>query len=246
MSKSYKSYGKSGTMREVRKNAVCHPDRRHHGKGLCSVCSQRYWKAMRAGEAPNAELQMIVAGSDEREIERRRIAKQERDSLLECGLTQERARQLFSYDPETGVIIRRVALSNNRPADEIAGYIDDRGYIRIEVDGRAYRAHQIAWLIVTGEFIDGIDHRDGNKQNNRWLNLRAAEHWQNMQNKGLTKSNTSGFKGVSFHAQSGKWRAHIRVNGVHHSLGLYIDKEDAAKAYCEGALRLAGEFARVA
>lgn len=246
MSQNYKKYGKSGTMREVRKYAVCHPERRHHGKGLCASCSQRYWKPLRAGLSPPPELKAIVDGSNGREIARRNAVAAEHEALRASGLTQERARQLFSYDPETGLLVRRIALSNNRPADEEAGYVDDRGYLRVEVDGRSYRTHQIAWLIVTGAFIDGIDHRDGNKANNRWLNLRAAEHWQNMHNKGLTKSNTSGFKGVSRHAQSGKWRAHITVRGQRIDLGLHERAEDAAAAYAEACARLVGEFARVA
>lgn len=246
MTKGYKSFGKSGTMREVRKNAVCHPERRHHGKGLCSVCSQRYWAAMRAGKAPETSLVAIVEGSDTRESLKRQAARHEKELICANGLTQDRARQLFSYDPETGILLRRVALGNAAPAGEEAGYIDDRGYIRVEVDDRAYRAHQIAWLIVTGEFVDGIDHWDGDKQNNKWTNLREAAHWQNMHNKGKTSLNTSGFKGVSFHAQSGKWRAAITVNGARYSLGLHPTKELAAAAYRAAAFKLVGEFARVA
>jgi hypothetical protein len=56
--------------------------------------------------------------------------------------------------------------------------------------------------------------------------------------------NTSGFKGVSFYRQTGRWQAYIRHGGRRLHLGMFATAEDAAAAYDAAAIRLKGEFAR--
>ncbi len=96
------------------------------------------------------------------------------------------------------------------------------------------------------QHVDGmeIDHRDGNGLNNQRCNLRFATHAQNCANRRKKSNNTSGFKGVSFHRQSKKWRAVVRVLGKDISLGLHKTPELAHAAYCAGADRHHGEFAK--
>lgn len=88
-----------------------------------------------------------------------------------------------------------------------------------------------------------IDHINKNGLDNRRCNLRICTQSQNMTNIDKPKTNTSGYKGVSWHNQGLKWRAQIRVNGEYYSLGLYTNKEDAARAYDKKARELCGEFA---
>lgn len=88
-----------------------------------------------------------------------------------------------------------------------------------------------------------VDHINGNRADNRRSNLRLATKAENMRNRGRTKANTSGFKGVSYHAQSSKWRAYIKTNYKQLYLGLFEDPREAAKAYNEAALMLHGDFA---
>jgi hypothetical protein len=100
---------------------------------------------------------------------------------------------------------------------------------------------------LAGFAIDGleVDHKDGDTMNCRRANLRPANRFQNAQNMGLKRSNSSGAKGVSWHSQTGKWAAGIRANGKRRYLGLFASKEEAADAYRRAAAELHGEFCRV-
>jgi hypothetical protein len=88
-----------------------------------------------------------------------------------------------------------------------------------------------------------IDHRDGNRANNRWSNLRLATQSENSANRHRHINNTSGFKGVSL-CKWGKWRACIEKNGRKIHLGMYDTPQAAHAAYVAAARKLFGEFAR--
>lgn len=88
-----------------------------------------------------------------------------------------------------------------------------------------------------------VDHIDGNPLNNCRDNLRIATHSQNLMNKGKQSTNTSGYKGVSWHKGARKWAAQIIVNGKRLYIGEFKTPEEAHVAYCEAAKELHGEFA---
>ena len=56
---------------------------------------------------------------------------------------------------------------------------------------------------------------------------------------------TSTYKGVYFHAQSGGWRAQIRINGKSKTLGNFKNEKEAAQKYNSTAVVLFGEFAKL-
>lgn len=91
-----------------------------------------------------------------------------------------------------------------------------------------------------------IDHVQAEETlDNRRSNLRRATASQNAANRGIPKHNSSGYKGVSFHNQRQRWRAFIKVNWKQRSLGLYDDKETAARAYDKAAREAFGNFAHL-
>lgn len=99
--------------------------------------------------------------------------------------------------------------------------------------------------VIVGTIDEGmeIDHKNLNQLDNRKCNLRVAKRAQNVWNTKLRLTNTSGFKGISFHKYSGLWHSRIMVEGKTISLGYYKNKIEAAKAYDEAVLKYHGEFA---
>lgn len=160
-------------------------------------------------------------------------------------LTQERLKEVLSYDPVTGVFTWVKDTGKKRYAGKIAGGSDQKRYWTIAIDGRRYVAHRLAWLYVYGEWPPmWIDHINCNGFDNRLANLRLADATQNQGNKSKNKNNTSGFKGVHYHRQSRKWRASIFVNYKPRSLGLFLTREEASAAYRKAAVDVFGPFAK--
>jgi hypothetical protein len=114
---------------------------------------------------------------------------------------------------------------------------------RITEGGRS-RIQKMARFIM-GEPDGIVDHRSMNTLDNRRDNLRVTGKAQNMQNRGATKKNTSGFKGVSWNKKLGKWTAQIKAFGKHKYLGVFTDIKKAAEAYESAAMELHGDFARL-
>lgn len=90
-----------------------------------------------------------------------------------------------------------------------------------------------------------VDHIDGNPLNNQRSNLRLATHRENSFNTKRPTTNKSGFKGVYWHKAAGKWAACITIHDKAKHLGLFVDIDDAAKAYELAARANFGAFARL-
>lgn len=113
---------------------------------------------------------------------------------------------------------------------------------------RFFKEQRVAYgvamtAMIMNDYRHVYDHRDRNTLNNQRNNIRLCTHSQNMANRKKMKDCTSDYKGVTFHAPNGKWRARISKDGKLISLGCHVTEEDAVRAYDEAALRLFGEFA---
>lgn len=158
-------------------------------------------------------------------------------------MTAEEARQLFSYNPETGDLAWRINRGRIR-AGTLIRAPSVQGYYQVMYRNRNYRAHRVAWLIYYGEWpLLELDHINGIRNDNRIANLREAYHSENCRNGRLRSTNSSGFKGVSWHKASGKWHAQITVDGTTRHLGLHKTAEEAHAAYRKAAAEHHGEFA---
>lgn len=165
-------------------------------------------------------------------------------------LTQERLKQLLVYFPETGLFRWRGSRSGVKDLARPAGH-NHLGYVRITVDGRRYLAHQLAVLFMTGSFPPGnIDHKDLNRANNAWSNLRLATCSLNSANCAPRSTNKIGLKGVVRKKGKGHRRrpfiAQITVNRKTRCIGYFATPEEAHSAYLSEARKAFGEFARAA
>jgi hypothetical protein len=160
-------------------------------------------------------------------------------------ISAERLRELLQYDEETGLFYRKCLVRNGggqRVGDE-AGCVNKHiGYVMINVDGRQYYAHRLAFLYMSGEVPSEVDHINRDRADNRWSNLRACTRNENLANRVEWSRNGLGVKGVR-QEPSGKFRAEIRVNKKTHYLGVFETVGEAHAAYVIAATRAFGEFA---
>lgn len=157
------------------------------------------------------------------------------------SISAEEARQLLDYDPETGYLMWRVPRRGVRP-DRLAGCPRRNGYAFVFVDGKFYLAHRVAWAVHTGSWPSAnIDHVNGVKSDNRWVNLRLATTVENGRNRGAPSNNTSGFKGVSRNKK--RWASSIYISRRKVHLGTFDTPEEAHAAYCKAASEHHREFA---
>ncbi|MDH0519993.1 HNH endonuclease [Achromobacter xylosoxidans] len=157
-----------------------------------------------------------------------------REYLSEC----------FDYFPETGDLAWRkrplhhfrsdaaMRTFNTRYTGKRVRAKDSAGYFIVDVNRRTYKAHRVIYALVCGEISSGleIDHINGNCIDNRIENLRLVPRLLNARNRRLRRDNKSGFNGVCFDSESGKYVAYATVGGRQRKLGRYKTAEQAAKA----------------
>jgi len=151
--------------------------------------------------------------------------------------------RVLRYDPLSGMFVWRVSPSERVRAGSVAGSLDKDGYRRIHIDGRLYGAHRLAWFHETGKWPDAqIDHRNLNRDDNRFSNLREATNAQNQANSRARPNNMCGLKGVS--RSKLKWRSRIKLNGKCVNLGQVSCPAAAHFSYIIAANKYFGEYAR--
>lgn len=119
-------------------------------------------------------------------------------------------------------------------------YLNKDGHPYASVRGKGTPMHQV----LTGE--KNPDHINRDKLDNRRANFRPADKTKNEANTGPRKTNTSGYKGVTF--DRGKWVARIGYKDETgkdraKNLGRFNTPEEAAIAYNEKAKELHGDYA---
>ncbi|WP_343627427.1 HNH endonuclease [Comamonas aquatica] len=146
--------------------------------------------------------------------------------------------ETLDYDPATGVFTWKIAPNSRAWPGKVAGRLWNNQYRRISINGREYQEHRLAWFYVYKSWPTGeIDHINRIKHDNRISNLRCTTRSGNQQNKGQSRSNTSGIPGVYWHKRDKRWIAAIRVNGQKKMLGSYKELSDAAEAYRAAKLK---------
>jgi hypothetical protein len=149
-------------------------------------------------------------------------------------ITAELASKVFSYNQDTGVITRVIAIGGKTPGE--ITQVDRSGYIKTSFMGVQLRGHRLAWLLHYGEFPAvgmEIDHINHDKTDNRIKNLRSVTKSTNQHNlyKSRPQSKT-GLLGVSKANQ--KFQAEIVAPGSKRKyLGVFDTPELAHEAYMQ-------------
>lgn len=156
-------------------------------------------------------------------------------------ISQEEFKKLLKYDPITGEftwLVDRGSVGKG----SAAGWMDDKGYRNITVDGYKRGAHRWAFLYMEGEIPTEVDHVNNVPTDNRWCNLRACCRSGNTRNTRLSKNNTTGVKGVSWHNQKQKYAVRLMVDGKYRSFGLYSTLVEAERAARSAREKYHGEY----
>lgn len=98
--------------------------------------------------------------------------------------SQKDIKKLLKYDPDTGYLTWNKTERTKKKGAR-AGYVDNLGYrVLCMANRRTYKAHRLIWKIMTGKEPTGtIDHINGDRDDNRWENLRQADMSQQNWNK---------------------------------------------------------------
>ncbi|CAB4167461.1 HNH nuclease [uncultured Caudovirales phage] len=156
-------------------------------------------------------------------------------------MTPERLREVLSYNPWTGEFRWRVQLSPRGCVGNVAGRLTDQSFIKITIDGRGYLAHRLAWLYMKRQWPARlINHKNRNRSDNRWPNLREAT---SSQIQAHAKPRRRMSRGVDWVRKDRLFRSRIKVAGRAICLGYFRTEEQASRAYRAAARGAFGEFA---
>lgn len=165
------------------------------------------------------------------------------------NLTTENVSKILDYNLDTGVFTWKARARewfmrdqdwkrwNTRYAGKMAGYVSKTttGYPRllIKVLGKGYLASRLAFVWMGESLPDQVDHADGDSLFNRWDNLKPSTNADNHRNQSMSRANTSGATGVTWHKAAGKWQAKGGLDGKRYHLGYFGELDEATAAVSE-------------
>lgn len=140
----------------------------------------------------------------------------------------QRIKDYLSYCPDTGKITWiKAPCTWIKPGREF-GNLTKYGYLRGRVGNLQIMVHRLAWFMYYGACPKKhLDHKNGNRTDNRIINLREVSPLENAKNQKVYKNNKSGVSGVGLDKRSNKWYAEGSKCGKSFQLKLFYEKWDA-------------------
>lgn len=138
-------------------------------------------------------------------------------------------KDLLEYNPETGHFTWK-AKRGRRAAGDRAGSLRPDGYRSICVHGKQYLEHRLAFYFMLGCWPEYCDHKNRNRQDNRWCNLHSVDGSHNNLNQAPRTDGTSKVRGVHFNASRRRWLAVIEWRGYKKQIGSFMTEEEAIRA----------------
>lgn len=168
----------------------------------------------------------------------------------------------LAYDPASGALTwkERPQSHFKRPQDwktfntrfsgTVATADNGGGYLRCSISYRGQRfslyAHRIASCLQTGRWPDGqIDHADGNRSNNAWVNLREATQTENLRNTFIRRHNSTGYKWAQRSSDGKRFVARATVNGRSVHFGTFDTAYEASAHAASKLAALHGKFLNI-
>jgi len=145
-------------------------------------------------------------------------------------IIQDELKEQLHYDPETGIFTRKTwCRRTRRNKGARCGNIMSLGYREIRFNGYRTYEHRLAWFYMTGEWPPNqIDHINRIRDDNRFCNLRLADQSLQEYNKGISRRNKTGFKGVSWDKEKNKWVVRLQDGkGKYKHFGRFDNKDEA-------------------
>lgn len=143
--------------------------------------------------------------------------------------TRENLLDLFIYNSTNGELTHKWNTVHKYAGDS-ATYAHNEGYLQVLIGRKEFLAHRLIWRMVTGDWPIQVDHKNHDRADNRWENLRELGSSRlNQLNTSISRNNSSGVNGVRI-LPSGRYCAFIMVNRKQISLGTYDKLDDATAA----------------
>lgn len=122
-------------------------------------------------------------------------------------------------------------------------WVTSHGYVKFRHEKKDVYLHRYIMNIQDKNIK--IDHKNGNKLDNRRENLRICTQSENCRNKRIRKDNKSGMTGIYWRKNRNKWQVQICLNGTRYTGGCHDDLFSAIKSRMQLANKIHGEFADI-
>jgi hypothetical protein len=166
----------------------------------------------------------------------------------------------FIIESQVGKIFKKIDSGKRRNHLELVGWVkpgnraNGGGYYMVSVHFghkkyKQVRLHHLIWVWETGKWpIGEIDHINGDRNDNRFENLREASISQNRTNRLIQSNNKCGYKWVYWDNKRNLWRAEVIApkamktgrKRVHQSF--HTTAEKAYESVCNTARKFHGDF----